>query len=89
MRPEASGLGEGGERGFELLRAPDGARFVRAFFRAQTMDPLRTLAPLDAANPPSWAPVAIPGCTDDSGRGCPLELFADLVQTRLDSPAPP
>lgn len=79
----------GGAIGFELLRAPDGARFVRAFFRAQTMDQLRTLAPLDAANPPSWAPVAIPGCTDDSGRGCPLELFADLVQTRLDSPAPP
>ncbi|MGD9597285.1 MAG: histidine-type phosphatase [Steroidobacteraceae bacterium] len=78
----------GGAIGFELLRAADGARFVRAFFRAQTMDQLRALAPLDAANAPSWTPLAIPGCTDDSGTRCPLELFADLVQTRLDSPAP-
>lgn len=78
----------GGALGFELLRAADGERYVRAFFRAQTMDQLRALTPLDAGHAPSWATLRIPGCSDATGEHCPVALFEALVRSRLDSPAP-
>ena len=42
----------GGALGFEVLSDARGNRFVRAFYRSQTMDQVRELQPLSAANSP-------------------------------------
>lgn len=74
----------GGAFGLQLLHDAQGKRFVRAFYRSQTMDQMRNLEPLSLAHPPSVQWLAIPGC-DASGdpRGCPLERFNALVAERL------
>jgi 4-phytase/acid phosphatase len=78
----------GGVLGFELVRDASGARFVRAFYEAQSMDQLRSLAPLTAEAPPSHAYLPIPGCTTLASEPCPLARFEAIVQRKLDHPAP-
>lgn len=78
----------GGAMGFELLKDEGGKAYVRAFYTAQTMDQLRELQPLTAANPPAYAYFPIPGC---AAKGqptlCPLATFQKLVDDKLKSPA--
>lgn len=69
----------GGALGFEVSSDAGGARFVRAFYRAQTMDQVRYLQPLGDANPASYEYLPIPGCADP----CRLETFDALVRGRL------
>jgi len=74
----------GSALGFELLSDGHGGRFVRAFFRSQTMDQLRNLEVLTTGKPPYRAYLEIPGC----GRAadvlsCDLPTFTRLVEARL------
>lgn len=75
----------GGALGFELLRDAKGVRFVRAFFRAQTMDQLRNQQPLGAAGAyRQYLP--IPGCGNSiAARACSWSGFQALVRSRLPS----
>jgi len=74
----------GGAMGFELVRNAKGEAFVRAFYTAQTMDQLRELTPLTAANPPAYSYFPIPGCASL----CPLTTFQKIVSGKLAKPAP-
>lgn len=77
----------GGALGFELLKDAKGARFVRAFYQAQTMEQLRNLTPLTAKAPPAHVYLPIPGCTKTASALCPLASFQAIVQRKLDQPA--
>jgi 4-phytase/acid phosphatase len=69
---------------FELVSDEDGGRFVRAFFRAQTMDQLRQLQPLNASNPPFQGYIDIPGCgAAGVPTSCTLSEFDQLIADRL------
>ena len=71
----------GGALGFELLRDAKGVRYVRAFFRAQTMDQLRAL---DARATPYRGYVTIPGCGSAAvPTSCTLTAFERLTRSRL------
>jgi 4-phytase/acid phosphatase len=72
----------GGALGFEVLADASGERFVRAFYRSQTMDQVRRLQPLSAANAPAYQYLPIPGCDN----GCPLREFEALLRSRLVRP---
>jgi 4-phytase/acid phosphatase len=76
----------GGALGFESLSDAAGKRYVRVFFRAQTMDQLRNLVLLEGAQQPYRAYLAIPGCseTGESTTPCPLEQFMSFVDSRLN-----
>jgi 4-phytase/acid phosphatase len=74
----------GGAMGFELVRNAKGEAFVRAFYTAQTMDQLRELTPLTAANPPAYSYFTTPGCASL----CPLTTFQKIVSGKLAKPAP-
>lgn len=77
----------GGAIGLELVRANDGRRYVRAFYRSQTLDQIRHLAPLDDGAPVQMMTIsACTGATADLG--CPLEQFTALVDKRLSPVAP-
>lgn len=71
----------GGALVFELLSDRAGKRFVRAYFRAQTMDQLRNLEPLAGAGAPR-AFVTIPGC-GIAPSGCDLATFVTIVRASL------
>ena len=73
----------GGALVFELLSDNTGMRFVRALFRAQTMDQLRNLDPIGADGAPR-AFVTIPGCGNDAEGGCELARFGELVRASLN-----
>ena len=78
----------GGAMGFELLKDAAGHAFVRAFYTAQSMDQLRELQPLTAANPPAYAYFPIPGCgVKGDAALCPLETFRAIVGRKLAAPA--
>jgi 4-phytase/acid phosphatase len=78
----------GGAMGFELLRDAGGHAFVRAFYTAQSMDQLRELQPLTAANPPAYAYFPIPGCgVKGDATLCTLEAFQKIVGGKLKAPA--
>lgn len=72
----------GGALGFEVLADAAGARYVRAFYRAQTMDQVRELQPLGADNAPAYVYLDIPGCA----KQCPLGDFTAMVRARLVTP---
>jgi 4-phytase/acid phosphatase len=81
----ADDIPPGGTLVFQLLGDGHGGQYVRAFFRAQTMDQLRALQPLDSANPPYRAYIDIPGCgTALEPTGCTLGAFNRLVASKLD-----
>ena len=69
--------------GFELLRDAKGARYVRAFYRAQTMDQLRYQRPLTGKHPAFRQYLALPGCGNSlAARACTLPAFAKMVRER-------
>jgi 4-phytase/acid phosphatase len=69
--------------GFELLRDAAGHRYVRAFYRAQTMDQLRNQQKLTARNPAFRQVLAMPGCGNSTaGRACTLKAFTAMVTAR-------
>ena len=72
----------GGALGFEVLADAQGNRFVRAFYRSQTMDQVRELQPLTAGNAPAYEYLAIPGCADL----CPMVEFKERVNSKLIEP---
>lgn len=81
----AGDIPPGGALGFELLGDGHGQRFVRAFFRAQTMDQLRNQEALDPAAAGYRTYLSIPGC-DAPGAApapCPLARFDEIVTARL------
>lgn len=80
-------IAPGGAIGFELRRDNAGHRYVRAFQQAQTMDQLRTLAPLTSVSPPSRSYLPIPGC-GTAKSPCELAKFETLTRDRLAHPAP-
>lgn len=75
----------GGGIGFELLRDKAGQRFVRAFYRAQTMDQLRELRPLGVTSEPAVVTyMDLPGCAKGSDRTiCTAADFFALVEGKL------
>jgi 4-phytase/acid phosphatase len=73
----------GSALGFELLRDAKGAGYVRAFYRAQTMDQLRYQRPLTGREKPFRRYLPIPGCgAFAAARACTLEAFQALVARR-------
>jgi 4-phytase/acid phosphatase len=74
----------GGAVGFELLIDRTGGRYVRAFYRSQSLQQMRELTRLDAAHPAFRQALTIPGCAlpDDATR-CSLDTFAQLVRGKL------
>lgn len=65
----------GGAMVFEVLRNQGGAELVRSFYRAQTLDQIRTLSAAD----PTWVTLTPPGCGDRPL--CPLDIFTTLLST--------
>jgi 4-phytase/acid phosphatase len=73
----------GSALGFELLRSEGGDRFVRAFYRSQTMDQLRTQQQLGEKHHAFRQYLPIPGCGNSAApRACTLPAFVNLVQAR-------
>lgn len=69
--------------GFELLRDAKGLRYVRAFYRAQTMDQLRELRVLTGREAPYRQYLPIPGCGNSTGpAACSLDAFRRFVAQR-------
>ncbi|QBG98816.1 histidine-type phosphatase [Xanthomonas oryzae] len=66
-----------------LWREPSGERVVRAQYLAQSLDQLRTLAPLDLAHPPLQQRVALGLCAPLQGMACPLPEFAKALEQQL------
>lgn len=73
----------GSALGFELLRDAKGARFVRAFYRAQTMDQLRYQKPLVGKEQAFRQYIAMPACgASISERACSLPAFMKMINAR-------
>ncbi len=73
----------GSALGFELLSGAGGQRYVRAFYRAQTMDQLRELRPLTGGDAAFREYLPIPGCGDSiAAEACSWEAFSKLIETR-------
>jgi 4-phytase/acid phosphatase len=68
----------GGALIYERLRDGKGQRFVRVSFRAQSLEQLRTLSPLDK-DPPYYTALSIEGC----GTLCPLETLQQRLEGEL------
>ncbi|USJ01718.1 histidine-type phosphatase [Xanthomonas prunicola] len=66
-----------------LWRQPDGTRVVRARYLAQSLDQLRTLAPLDLAHPPLQQQLALGLCAPTQRMACPLPEFAKALEQQL------
>jgi 4-phytase/acid phosphatase len=81
----ADDIPPGGALGFELVRDDAGKRYVRTFFRAQTMDQLRNQVLLTDAEHPFRQEIAIPGCGGpaDAPKLCPLDRFTAIVDAKL------
>jgi 4-phytase/acid phosphatase len=74
----------GGALGFEVLRdRRTGARYVRAFYQAQTLDQLRNLTQLGVKRPPALQALPLPDCARRGARLCRLADFAALMNRRL------
>jgi len=72
----------GGALGFEVLSDAAGTQYVRAFYRAQTMDQVRELQPLGDGNAPDYEYLDIPGCAKE----CRLDEFAKNMRAKLVAP---
>jgi 4-phytase/acid phosphatase len=77
----------GGALVFELRQSQRTGEFiVRTVYVAQTMDQLRSQAPLTLAAPPANIPVFIPGCSINNATfDCPLGRFVRMAQQAVDS----
>jgi 4-phytase/acid phosphatase len=70
--------------GFELLKAANGTRYVRAFYRAQTMDQLRNQRNLTGSEGPYRQYMPIPGCGNSvAATACRLDVFKAFVARRV------
>jgi 4-phytase/acid phosphatase len=76
----------GGALVFELRQSlATGEFIIRTVYVTQTMDQLRTRAPLTLAAPPAVVPVFVPGCsTHNATFDCPLEHFVKMVDRVVD-----
>lgn len=73
----------GSAMGFELLRDGKGVGYVRAFYRAQTMDQLRDQQKLTGSTPAFRQYLAIPDCGNSvAPRACTLKAFTAMVERR-------
>lgn len=73
----------GSALGFELVSNAKGDRYVRAFYRAQTMDQLRNLEPLGSGDALFRRYLAIPGCGNSAEpTACSWSDFARLAAPR-------
>ncbi|KAB7769048.1 histidine-type phosphatase [Xanthomonas maliensis] len=85
----------GGALVIGLWRAADGAQVVRAQYLAQSLEQLRTLAPLDLAHPPLRQALSLEVCAPAQRLACPLTALSTAVQRQLQpalqvtSEAPP
>lgn len=80
----ADDIPPGSAVGFELWKDAKGGKFVRAFYRSQTMDQLRNLTPIDGKVGPYRPYLDIPGCgTAKVATSCTLKRFNALVDERL------
>jgi 4-phytase / acid phosphatase len=65
---------------FELWRSHSNGEYsVRTYFTAQTLDQMRSSAPLTVSNPPQRVPVFIPGCSRED-MSCPLVSFLHIIE---------
>jgi len=72
--------------GFELWKDVKGARYVRAFYRAQTMDQLRNQRDLTGAEKAFRQYLPIPRCGNAvSATACRLDVFTALIARRARS----
>ncbi|MBT9329852.1 histidine-type phosphatase [Paracidobacterium acidisoli] len=70
---------------FELHQPPHAEPYVRAYFISATLDQMRNAVPLTEAQPPSVAPIFIPGCSRaEPGYPCPLSGFHRMVGQAID-----
>jgi 4-phytase / acid phosphatase len=74
----------GGALVFELWRShSDGNYFVRLYYRAQTLEQMRQAQPLTPANPPTIAPVFVPGCSGPD-LSCSWDKFSEAMHQAID-----
>lgn len=73
----------GGALVLGLWRTPDGHRSVRAQYLAQSLDQLRTLAPLDLDHPPLQQTLALGVCAGEQRMACPLPAFTQALERQL------
>jgi len=73
----------GSALGFELVSSPKGDRYVRAFYRSQTMDQLRNLEPLGRGDTLFRRYLPIPGCGNSvEATACSWSEFVKLAAPR-------
>lgn len=73
----------GSALGFEILKDAKGTRYVRAFYRAQTMDQLREQRRLTGPDVAFRQYLAIADCGNSfAATACTLDRFTALVKTR-------
>ncbi|OAG68144.1 phosphoanhydride phosphohydrolase [Xanthomonas floridensis] len=73
----------GGALVLGLWRESDGRQVVRARYLAQSLDQLRTLAPLDLAHPPLQQELSLGLCVPEQRMACPLADFAMALEQQL------
>ncbi|WP_407468691.1 histidine-type phosphatase [Xanthomonas campestris pv. raphani] len=73
----------GGALVLGLWRTPDGQRSVRAQYLAQSLDQLRTLAPLDLDHLPLQQTLALGVCAGEQQMACPLPAFTQALERQL------
>ena len=66
--------------GLELLRGPDGKKYVRGFYRSQTMDQMRELTALTVDKPAYTQELAMKGCAKTP---CALDDFTAFMSARF------
>ena len=70
----------GGALIFELWRSRSNGEYsVRTYFTAQTLDQMRSSAPLTVSNPPQRVPVFNPACSR-ADMSCPLASFLRILE---------
>jgi 4-phytase/acid phosphatase len=76
----------GGALVFELRQPRDGGEpFVRAYYVSQSLDQMRTDAPLTLRHPPWTSDIYIPGCSEPvAGFDAPYGRFAAQVRREID-----
>jgi 4-phytase/acid phosphatase len=83
---QANQIAPGGALAFELLRdTRSDRRYVRLAYYAQTVEQMRNMTRLDAANPPGMVAVDLPGCDPYLvEKACPLERFVEIASKAIE-----
>jgi 4-phytase/acid phosphatase len=75
----------GGALVFELWQEHETGQYsVRSFFTAQTLDQMRSAAPLSLGNPPERVRLFVPGCSQ-ADSSCQWKAFEQAIQAGTDS----